>query len=104
MALLGDGKSGKTALTTQVAINQKNTDLTVICVLISKRQRDVAQLVDRLEKLDLVQRSADPADGRRALIRLTETGEARLRELSSIHVEELRSIGPALAAMLAPLA
>jgi len=50
MALLGDGKVGKTALTTQIAINQKNTDLTVIYVLIAKRQRDVAQLVDRLEK------------------------------------------------------
>ncbi len=50
MALLGDGKVGKTALTTQIAINQKNTDITVIYVLIAKRQRDVAQLVDRLEK------------------------------------------------------
>ncbi|HSX05984.1 MAG TPA: sodium-transporting two-sector ATPase [Candidatus Saccharimonadales bacterium] len=50
MAVLGDGKSGKTAMTTQIAINQKNTDITVIYVLIAKRQRDVAQLVDRLEK------------------------------------------------------
>jgi len=49
MALLGDGKVGKTALTTQIAINQKNTDITVIYVLIAKRQRDVAQLVDRLK-------------------------------------------------------
>ncbi len=50
MAVLGDGKVGKTALTTQIAINQKNTDITVIYVLIAKRQGDVAQLVDRLEK------------------------------------------------------
>lgn len=50
MAVLGDGKVGKTAMTTQIAINQKNTDITVIYVLIAKRQRDVAQLVDRLEK------------------------------------------------------
>lgn len=50
MAVLGDGKVGKTALTTQIAINQKNTDITVIYVLIAKRQRDVAQLVDRLGK------------------------------------------------------
>ncbi|TAH34812.1 sodium-transporting two-sector ATPase [Candidatus Saccharibacteria bacterium] len=50
MAVLGDGKVGKTALTTQIAINQKNTDITVIYVLIAKRQRDVAQLIDRLEK------------------------------------------------------
>lgn len=50
MAILGDSKVGKTSLTTQIAINQKNTDITVIYVLIAKRQRDVAQLVDRLEK------------------------------------------------------
>ena len=66
------------------------------------RHHSAVELVDRLAKLDLVERSADPADGRRALIRMTETGETRLRELSSIHVQELRSIGPALAAMLAP--
>ncbi len=52
MAVLGDGKVGKTALTTQIAINQKNSDITVIYVLIAKRQHDVAQLVDRLEKND----------------------------------------------------
>lgn len=50
MAVIGDGKVGKTAMTTQIAINQKNSDITVIYVLIAKRQRDVAQLVDRLEK------------------------------------------------------
>ena len=50
MAVLGDGKVGKTALTTQIAINQKNSDITVIYVLIAKRQRDVSQLVNRLEQ------------------------------------------------------
>ncbi|HSX30530.1 MAG TPA: sodium-transporting two-sector ATPase, partial [Candidatus Saccharimonadales bacterium] len=50
MAVLGDGKSGKTAMTTQIAINQKASDITVIYVLIAKRQGDVAQLVDRLKK------------------------------------------------------
>ena len=57
MAVLGDGKVGKTALTTQIAINQKNTDITVIYVLIAKRQRDVAQLVDRLEKNDAMKKA-----------------------------------------------
>ncbi len=50
MAMLGDSKVGKTALAAQVAINQKNTDVTVIYVLIAKRQRDVADLVTSLEK------------------------------------------------------
>ncbi|MDN5835155.1 MAG: sodium-transporting two-sector ATPase [bacterium] len=50
MAMLGDSKVGKTALAAQVAINQKNTDVTVIYVLIAKRQHDVAELVSNLEK------------------------------------------------------
>lgn len=50
MAMLGDSKVGKTALATQLAINQKNTSVTVIYVLIAKRQRDVAQLVSDLDK------------------------------------------------------
>lgn len=57
MALLGDSKVGKTALTAQVAINQKNTDMTVIYVLIAKRQRDVAQLVGDLEKNDALKKA-----------------------------------------------
>lgn len=57
MAVLGDGKVGKTAMTTQIAINQKNSDITVIYVLIAKRQRDVAQLVDRLEKNDAMNKA-----------------------------------------------
>ena len=57
MAVLGDGKVGKTAMTTQIAINQKNTDITVIYVLIAKRQRDVSQLVERLEKNDALKKA-----------------------------------------------
>lgn len=57
MAVLGDGKVGKTAMTTQIAINQKDSDITVIYVLIAKRQRDVAQLVDRLEKNDAMKKA-----------------------------------------------
>jgi len=67
------------------------------------RHHSAVELVDRLAKLELVRRSADPADGRRALISLTSSGEARLRDLSDIHIEELRSVGPSLAAMLKPL-
>src|SRR5260370_1314833 len=34
LAILGESKSGKTTLATQLAINQRNTDLTVVYVLI----------------------------------------------------------------------
>ncbi len=57
MAMLGDSKVGKTALAAQVAINQKNTDITVIYVLIAKRQRDVAELVNNLEKNDALKKA-----------------------------------------------
>lgn len=57
MAMLGDSKVGKTALAAQVAINQKNTDLTVIYVLIAKRQRDVADLVGELSRNDALKKA-----------------------------------------------
>ncbi len=57
MAMLGDSKVGKTALAAQVAINQKNTDITVVYVLIAKRQRDVADLVSSLEKNDALKKA-----------------------------------------------
>lgn len=57
MAMLGDSKVGKTALASQVAINQKNTDITVIYVLIAKRQHDVAELVSTLEKNDALKKA-----------------------------------------------
>ncbi len=57
MAMLGDSKVGKTALAASVAINQKNTDITVIYVLIAKRQHDVAELVSSLEKNDALKKA-----------------------------------------------
>ena len=57
MAMLGDSKVGKTALAASVAINQKNTDITVIYVLIAKRQHDVADLVSTLEKNDALKKA-----------------------------------------------
>lgn len=57
MAMLGDSKVGKTALAASVAINQKNTDITVVYVLIAKRQHDVAELVSSLEKNDALKKA-----------------------------------------------
>ncbi|HVV25764.1 MAG TPA: sodium-transporting two-sector ATPase [Candidatus Saccharimonadales bacterium] len=49
MALLGDGKSGKSSLVTQLTINQKNTDQIVVYCLIAKRRSDVDTLLSRLQ-------------------------------------------------------
>ncbi|HET6925134.1 MAG TPA: sodium-transporting two-sector ATPase [Candidatus Saccharimonadales bacterium] len=48
MALLGDSKSGKSTVVTQLAINQKNTDQIVVYCLIAKRRSDVDTLLSRL--------------------------------------------------------
>ncbi len=50
MALLGDSKSGKSTLVTQMTINQKNTDQVVVYCLIAKRRSDVDTLLTRLQE------------------------------------------------------
>jgi len=50
MALLGDSKSGKSTIVTQLAINQKNTDQVVVYCLIAKRRSDVDTLLTRLSE------------------------------------------------------
>lgn len=52
LAILGDGKSGKSTLATQIALNQKDTDVVVIYVLIAKRKSDVDLLLSRLQAND----------------------------------------------------
>ncbi len=49
MALIGDSKSGKSTLATQLTINQKNTDQIVVYCLIAKRRSDVDTLLTRLQ-------------------------------------------------------
>lgn len=50
MALLGDSKSGKSTLVTQLTLNQKNTDQVVVYTLIAKRRSDVDTLLTQLEE------------------------------------------------------
>lgn len=50
LAVIGDSKSGKTTLATQIAINQRDTDQVVVYVLIAKRRSDVDLLLARLNE------------------------------------------------------
>lgn len=50
MALLGEGKSGKSTLVTQLTINQKNTDQIVVYVMIAKRRSDIDALLTSLQE------------------------------------------------------
>lgn len=64
------------------------------------RHHTAVELVDRLETRALVQRVRDPSDGRRVKIRLTPKAERLLQSLSVAHLEELRSIKPALLTLI----
>lgn len=50
MALLGDSKSGKSTMATQLTMNQKNTDQIVVYCMIAKRRSDVDALLSRLQE------------------------------------------------------
>lgn len=68
-------------------------------------QPALSRLVERLVERGLVQRSADPADGRGVLLWLTDEGRARQREVGRRHARDVaRSmharIGPAELAAL----
>lgn len=64
------------------------------------RHHTAVELVDRISKLGLVKRVADPQDARRVLVELTTKGEQKLRALSRIHLQELRAASPALSRIL----
>ena len=57
IAILGDSKSGKSTLATQLAINQKDTEVIVVYVLIAKRRSDVETLLARLRENDALKNS-----------------------------------------------
>ena len=50
LAAIGDSKSGKSTMVTQLTINQKNTDQVVVYALIAKRRTDVDTLLTRLQE------------------------------------------------------
>lgn len=57
IAILGDGKSGKSTLATQLAINQRETDITTVYVMIAKRRTDIDMLISRLEANDAMKKT-----------------------------------------------
>jgi DNA-binding MarR family transcriptional regulator len=64
------------------------------------RHHTAVGLVDRISKLGLIKRVADPQDARRVLVKLTAKGEQKLLALSRIHLQELRAASPALSRIL----
>jgi DNA-binding MarR family transcriptional regulator len=64
------------------------------------RHHTIVELVDRLADIGLVKRTPDPTDRRKIQVALTRAGNAAIDQLSSIHVEELKSIRPTLQMLL----
>jgi DNA-binding MarR family transcriptional regulator len=60
------------------------------------RHHSVVGLIDRLEQHGLVERIRDDADRRQVRVILTPDGDSKLRRLSTVHKEELRTSGPRL--------
>jgi len=60
------------------------------------KHHTASELVDRTQALGLVERYRDRDDNRRVRLRLTERGDAVLRELTAVHLEELRRLAPLL--------
>ena len=53
------------------------------------RHHSVVELIDRAQAAGLLERHADPDDGRAVRLGLTALGEERLDELAPAHLEEL---------------
>jgi DNA-binding MarR family transcriptional regulator len=54
------------------------------------------ELVDRMVARGLVERVPDETDHRKVRLRLSAAGEEVLHELTAVHLEELRQLGPLL--------
>ncbi|MDB5161353.1 MAG: atpA [Candidatus Saccharibacteria bacterium] len=48
LAIIGDSKSGKSTMASQIAINQRDTDQIAVYVMIAKRKSDIDDLINRL--------------------------------------------------------
>jgi DNA-binding MarR family transcriptional regulator len=56
------------------------------------RHHSAVELVDRAERAGLAERRQDAEDHRVVRLRLTATGDERIRRLSQLHLEELRRL------------
>lgn len=57
------------------------------------RHHTATELVDRVQRLGLVERVRSAADARRVQLRLTEAGHDALESLTAVHLEELQRLG-----------
>lgn len=63
------------------------------------KHHSAGELTDRAVARGFVCRVPDPTDGRVVRLQLTADGEKRLAQLSALHLEELRRLGPLLSGL-----
>ncbi|HEU4602454.1 MAG TPA: MarR family transcriptional regulator [Steroidobacteraceae bacterium] len=80
---------------------ESGANLGFIAERLRVRHHSAVELVNRLAAAKLVERNEDPEDRRRVVVTLTPKAEKILQSLSATHIEELRRLKPALAAVLA---
>jgi len=64
------------------------------------KSHSAAELVSRLVQMGMLNRQADPRDGRRVLLHLTPLAERTLESLSAAHQAQLQNIRPLLVGLL----
>jgi len=64
------------------------------------QHHSTVELADRMTTRGLIKRKRDGEDRRQVILELTPKGEKVLREMASLHRDELRNAGPALVGAL----
>lgn len=83
-----------------VVESKEEPSIGILAEQLQLQHHSTGELVDRLMERGLVSRSRAPGDRRQVLIHLTARGEAELEKLSTFHLAELRTNGPALVSAL----
>ncbi len=79
---------------------KENVSIGEVARFLLIRHHTAVELMNRMARLGLISRNADPADARRVLVKLTTRGRQKLNALSRIHLDELRAASPVLGRIL----
>ena len=82
----------------QIAGAAEGTPVTIAyaAARLGLKHNSTVELVDRSEREDLIERTADKDDRRRAILRLTRKGRQVLHKLTGDHARELNEMAPRL--------
>ena len=82
----------------QIAGAAEGTPVTIAyaAARLGLKHNSTVELVDRSEREDLIERTADKDDRRRAILRLTRKGRHVLHKLTGDHARELDEMAPRL--------